>query len=296
MRDSRFYQIISIHRKKSIFSVLFLVILTVGILVSDIIFNPPTVPVRASVPATPTPIPSIKPIAFTEYKKPNLPKKDVYNIYLVGDSMTHAFGPRGGVFTEIINKKLPGTFFEVSNYAQANQSILVFLDTMQKPFQADLDLVLPPVMEGDPDLIIIESFGYNPLSQFGRVEGLRKQEEVLMEVMLRLTQKYPDAHIMFLATIAPDKKTYAENISEITEEERWVLAEERIEYITNHMKFAQKYGIPIINAYEKSLDDQSDGDLKYINPDDNIHPSSEGLALIGRTMSDKIFEENIFPE
>lgn len=233
---------------------------------------------------------------FTTYKKSVLANSERYNIYLVGDSMVHALGPRGGIFTELLSKAYPGTFFEVSNYAKANQSILLLPSRLAEPVQADIDLRLNPIIEGQPDLIIIESFGYNPLSQLGTSEGLKKQEELLTEVMTTLTNRFPNTVIMFLATIAPDKKTYGKNVSHASADERWAQAEERIEYITNHIDYAAEHNIPLVNAYQESLDVQGDGDTKYINPDDNIHPSAEGLALMGRIMTKRIAEENIFPK
>lgn len=210
--------------------------------------------------------------------------------------MTHAFGPRGGVFNEILSKAYPDLFFEISNYAEANQSILLLPARLKEQVQADHDLLLKPILEGDPDLIIIESFGYNPLSQFGKEMGLQKQEEVLTEIMTTLTNRFPNAAIMFLVTIAPDKKTYGLKVTNSNADGRWTQAEERIEYITNHIDYANEHGIPVINAYKESLDVSGDGDVKYINPDDNIHPSAAGLALMGRIMTARIEEENIFPK
>ncbi len=243
-------------------------------------------------PATPS-IPEI--IPFTSYEKPDLAPAEVYNIYLIGDSMTHAFGPRGGVFNEIISREYPNSFFEISNYAMANQNILLLPERLKQSVQADHDLLLVPILEGDPDLIIIESFGYNPLSQFGIEEGLKRQEELLTEVMTTLTNRFPNASVMFFAAIAPDKTTYGQAVTESSAEARWAQAEERIEYITNHIDYANEHNIPVINAYAESLDLDGDGDTLYINPDDNIHPSAEGLALMGRIMTRRIQEENIFP-
>ena len=244
------------------------------------------------------PVPTVKPTdtPFTTYKNPVFTKSERYDIYLIGDSMTNAFGPRGGIFNELLSKAYPGIFFEISNYAEANQSILLLPARLNESVQADHDLLLAPVLEGDPDMIIIESFGYNPLSQFGIADGLKKQEEVLTQVMTTLTNRFPDTIIMFLTAIAPDKKTYGQKINPASADERWVQAEERIEYITNHIAYALDHNIPLMNAYKESLDTRGDGDTKYINPDDNIHPSSEGLELMGKVMTEKIIEENIFPK
>src|SRR5256885_2372330 len=61
-----------------------------------------------------------------QYKRPILPKSQRYDIYLVGDSMTRALGPRGGIFTELIRKEYPGIFIEVSNYAKS-ENLIEFL-------------------------------------------------------------------------------------------------------------------------------------------------------------------------
>lgn len=277
-------------------AVVIVVLIIVGAVFSVFSSQPKSPTAQISQAQTPTP--SVKPtdIPFTTYKKPILAKKDKYNVYLIGDSMTHAFGPRGGVFTEILSKAYPGIFFEVSNYAEANQSILLLPERLQQSVQADKDLLLKPILEGEPDVIIIESFGYNPLSQFGKEEGLKKQEEVLTQVMTTLTNRFPNAVIMFLTAIGPDKKTYALKVTNTTPDGRWAQAEERIEYITNHRDYAKEHTIPLIDAYQESLDATGDGDTKYINPDDNIHPSAEGLALMGRAMTKKIEEENLFPK
>ncbi|MBP9719350.1 MAG: SGNH/GDSL hydrolase family protein [Candidatus Levybacteria bacterium] len=242
--------------------------------------------------------PSIQPTdtPFTIYKRPLLAKSDRYDIYLIGDSMTHAFGPRGGKFNEMLSSAYPGEFFEISNYAQANQNILLLPQRLHESVQADHDLLLQPILDGEPEVIIIESFGYNPLSQLGRTEGLKKQEEVLTDVMTTLTNRFPNTVITFLLTIAPDKKTYGQKVTDSDADGRWTEAEERIEYITNHRDYALEHNIPLINAYQESLDVTGDGDTKYINPDDNIHPSEEGLSLMGRIMTKRIQEEKIFPQ
>ncbi len=248
--------------------------------------------------STPTLTPTDTPfIPFTTYKKPTLTKSERYDIYLIGDSMTHAFGPRGGIFSDLLTEQFPGTFFEVSNYAEANQSILLLPNRLKEEVQADHDLRLKPILSGNPDpnLIIIESFGYNPLSQLGREEGLKKQEEILTEVMTTLANRYPGAIIMFLATIAPDKKTYGMSVTGSDANGRWAQAEERIEFITNHIEYAREHNIPVIDTFSASLDQEGDGDTIYINPDDDIHPSAEGLAHMARIMVKRITEEKIFP-
>ncbi len=248
--------------------------------------------VHTSITPTITPLPIDT--SYSSYNKPILAKSDKYNIFLIGDSMTHAFGPRGGIFTELLRKDYPDTNFEVYNYGQAGFNLLQLPKMLdEEEIQTDDGHRLRPVLSGEPtpDLIIIESFGYNPLSDLGEEEGLKKQDEVLLYVMKKITDRYPDTVIMFSATIAPDKKTYSMSATGADEEGRRAQAEERIMYIKNHMDFAREYNIPVIDTYTPSLDSEGDGDTKYINPDDDIHPSEEGLAHMARIMVRRIQEE-----
>jgi hypothetical protein len=242
---------------------------------------------------SPTPTPT--PYVFARYAKPVLAESDHYIIYLIGDSMTHALGPRGGVFNELLSDAYTGIFFEMFNYSEGNQNIESLPVRMHEPVQAAADLSLAPILDGQPDtpdLIIIESFGYNPLSQFGIDEGLNRQSVVLANVMTTLTEVFPDTAIMFMATIAPDRATYAKNLDGVARPEQ---AEERILYIQNHLAYAKEHDIPIIDVFTKTLDGEGDGDVRYISADDNIHPSPDGLLLMGKVMTDTIVADNIFP-
>jgi len=144
---------------------------------------------------TPTPTP----VVFTLYTKPTLEKSNEFHMYLIGDSMTHALGPRGGIFNEEVSNAHKGMFLQIFNYSEANQSIQTLPQRLQEPVQADHDLLLPPVLEGEPDLIIIESFGYNPLSDYGVEEGLKRQNEFpTLETTLRMHRSTTSPLSMFL--------------------------------------------------------------------------------------------------
>lgn len=254
--------------------------------------NQPAIAATAPIIPTSTPTPDK---SFSTYTKPALPKRDMYNIYLIGDSMTHALGPRGGRFTEVLSDAYPDTFFEVSNYAVAGQNIESLDAYLHKTVSPAPDMSLNPIYDGDPQVIILESFGYNPLSHLGLEGGLARQAEVLTQLMEKLTQRFPNSVILFLSTIAPDRDTYGRKVLKSSIEGSREQADERISYIKNHSQFATDHNIPLINVYQDSLDTTGDGDTKYINPDDNIHPSAEGLELMSQTMTRRIQEETIFP-
>jgi lysophospholipase L1-like esterase len=234
-----------------------------------------------------------------DYTVPTIPKKDVYIIFMVGDSMTESLGPYGSKITETLNKlygSTPGNQrIVIDNYAKGATNLLGLQDAMKKKTPVG-DKTLDPLIERKFDLILIESFGYNPLSQLGLEDGLKKQTQLLDEVMKLLTTTHPDSAIIFVATIAPHKATYAEGTAPgKTVAQRTAEAEERMEYIKNHIAYAKEHNIPVIDIYTKSLKPNGDGDLAYINPTDDIHPSFKGIDFISQEIANFIFGSQILP-
>lgn len=241
----------------------------------------------------PTPTPFI----FTTYALPKIDRKDVYTIFMVGDSMTLALGPHGGSFNRFINDlyKNDHKGFLIDNYARGSTNILSVNEELTQK-TTYWDSTFEPLLSRDFDLILVESFGYNPLSQFGIDGGIKKQTQALDELMKTLITTHPHSVIVFVATIAPSKENYAIKILlNIPVADRIKQAEERMAYINNHISYAKSHNIPIINIYEKSLNDQGDGNLKYINPDDYIHPSFEGVDFIGHEIANFIYTNQILP-
>ncbi|OGM10019.1 hypothetical protein A2159_01660 [Candidatus Woesebacteria bacterium RBG_13_34_9] len=99
-----------------------------------------------------------------------------------------------------------------------------------------------------------------------------------------------------MVTISPNKTFFAKGVYNLSGKERLQWAQERISYIEAVIRYAQEKEIPLINVYEKSLTPTGDGNLKYINPDDYIHPSAEGVDLISKTIAEFIFSNNFFPQ
>jgi lysophospholipase L1-like esterase len=214
--------------------------------------------------------------------------------------MTYALGIHGGKLSEQLNtlyKSTPGhQHIVIDNYAIGSKNIL-YLKTELTTSKTDSGETLNPVTSTHPDLILIESFGYNPLSQLGISNGLKKQTETLSDTMNFITAKLPHTAVMFVATIAPNKETYAENEqpgSSITDREQQ--AQERTQYIQNHIAYANAHNIPLIDIYDKSLTSDGDGNPIYIEPSDHIHPSFEGIDFISNEIANNIYASQILPK
>lgn len=253
--------------------------------------NQPSITKNFLTPA-PTPTPTPEP-PFTTYNPPKIADAHIYTVLLVGDSMTHALGPYGGRLTEWLHAKFKGKGFFVINYAYGTNvlSLPNFLNKETKTW----DLTFPPILSRDYNVLIIESFGYNPLSDHPTEEGLKLQSAMLDQTMKTLIRAKPNSLVVFMATIAPNLTHYGQNTISLTQEGRTREVNERVAYIKNHIAYAQSHNIPLINVYEKSLTPAGDGNLQYINSDDYIHPSSDGIELISSIITNYLYDQNLLP-
>ncbi len=256
--------------------------------------------VKKAPDSTPTTIPSPTPFVFKTYTAPVIKQKPVYVIAMIGDSMTAALGPHGGGLSDHMNSLYKKNAEDpqriiIDNYARSS-NILAINDQLTQKLTID-PYTFGPLLDQNFDLVLIESFGYNPLSEFGLQEGLKRQNQALDELMTTLIRSHPQTAIVFVATIGPNKENYAKMTQpDYTAEERAKGAEERISYIKNHIQYAKDHKIPLINIYEKSLTGNGDGDMAYINPTDDIHPSFAGVDFIGDAIANFIHDNKILPK
>lgn len=211
-----------------------------------------------------------------------------YTLVFAGDSMTEYLG-NFDEMQKYLQNYYPGKKFLLLNYGYGSTSILSLQGRLEKDSTYSGRL-FQAINEIPFDLILIESFGHNPLSEYSLQDGLKKQTESLDRVMESIVQKHPKSSVVFIATIAPNKYTYAYRAVELSSEvrEKWVA--EREAYIKNHIKYAKDHSIPIINVYEKSLKDGT-GNGDYISDKDYIHPSPTGIYFISETIADFLGKE-----
>lgn len=229
------------------------------------------------------------------YNPPKIPSKYAYLTLLVGDSIVGSLGPNAQLLRQHLIELYPDHEFVNYNYGFGATSI----ETLPERLTRDTvykDQNYRAVLSHGFDLIIIESFGYNPLSQENEAEGLAKHIDILDESIKLIIKERPETVVAIMTPIAPNRNYFAKGVYDLSTEERTKWANERITYIRSVIKYANENRIPLINVYEKSLTSEGDGNLKYINPDDYIHPSAEGVDLISKTIAEFIFNNKIFSE
>lgn len=211
---------------------------------------------------------------------------------MVGDSMTETLG-NSDELKKFLAGYYPNKSFEVLNYGFGATNILSVMDRITK--ETEHGRKFRPIEDIYYGLILLESFGENPLSQYKLEEGLNRQTEELDKIVATLKSTNPKGKIVFVATISPNKVIFAKTSVDLSEKKRAEWVEERIAYMKNHIKYAKNHNIPVINIFEKSLMDNGDGNPDYINNTDYIHPSPTGIVFISKEIAGFIYNNNIFP-
>lgn len=213
-----------------------------------------------------------------------------FTIVMVGDSMTETLG-NSDELKKFLSGHYPGKTFEVLNYGFGATNILSVMDRITK--ETEHGRRFRPIEEIDYDLILLESFGQNPLSEYGLEQGLKRQTEEFEKIVNKLKETNPQGQIVFVATISPNSKTFAQGQVDLTDEKRAEWVKERITYIKNHIQFAKDNDIPLINIFEASLLENGDGNPDYINTTDFIHPSPKGIIFISLQIADYIHQKKL---
>lgn len=229
------------------------------------------------------------------YHPPTINNKRAYITVLLGDSITEALGPNADGLRKKLISLYPNHEFVNYNYGYGSTNML----SAEKRINEETThkgTSMPSIISQGFDLIIIESFAYNPLSEYPIEEGLKIYEEALDKNVKQIIKEKPQSVVALMTPIAPNKETYAKYTYNLSPEVRQKWVEEREKYIKKLIEYANKNNIPLINVYEKSLDENGDGNLKYIDPHDFIHPSAEGVMLINSVIAEFIYQNQIFPE
>jgi lysophospholipase L1-like esterase len=209
----------------------------------------------------------------------------------MGDSMTESLGENSDFLRLDLAKYYPKKVFGLFNYGFGSTNILSLEDRLNNDtvYQGKN---FPAILNRSFDIIFIESCGNNPLSEFPLALGLQKQTAALDKMVAELTDTHPNSLIVFIATIAPSP-LYGKGKIDLSPQVRIQWANERRAYIENHISYAKRHNIPLINVYEKTLDKNGNTIIKYINTGNYIHPSVVGVSFISQMIADYLYKNNI---
>lgn len=216
-----------------------------------------------------------------------------YTIVLLGDSMTEILG-NSDELRGYLNQYFPDKTFEILNYGYGSTNILSAKERLVSgTYHGIRDY--GPISNIDFDYLILESFGHNPLSEYGP-DGIRVQNQALDDLVQYVATTSGKDKLVFMSTIGTNKETYAKTRKDLTEEARIGWARERDQYLENHIKYAKDHGIPVIDVFHASEDSNGSAKQYLIRDDDFIHPSPKGVLFISKKIADFLAKNNLITE
>ncbi len=235
---------------------------------------------------TPTVTPTPQPTPVTT-SAPRATIKKHMTIAVLGDSMVDTLGPGVPALQDRLKRLYPGTTFTILNYGVGATNIEYGIERIANSYTY-LGNPVPSLASQSPDVVVVESFGYNP---FSYDEGAIDHHWMsLAKVVDTLRAQIPGVKIVIAATIAPNATVFGDgapglSFDPIAKQEKVTVIKK---YLENAIKFAQSQKLPLADAYHASLSGDGNGKLTYINGGDHIHYSDAGRALMAQKIATAI--------
>lgn len=222
-----------------------------------------------------------------EVSEIRLTKKSHYTIAFLGDSMVDTLGSDLGLIRDEFATVYPKTTFTLLNYGVGGENIISGLERLTHETRY-LGKFRPALVSLAPDVIVVESFAYNPFPF--DVGALEQHWLSLAYIIDAIKANLPQTNIVLVATIAPNSKRFGDGAPGLAfgPQDKIERTNTIKQYLDNTIRFAQSEHIPLADAYHRSLDNVGEGKLLYINPGDHIHYSDAGRQLVARTVVDTI--------
>ncbi len=234
-----------------------------------------------------TPMPTPTPTPITSHAA-----KSHYTIALLGDSMIDTLGPDAPQLKDKLHELFPATTFTILNFGVGGTNIDYGLQRLTNAYTY-LGKNVPSVISTNPDVVVVESFGYNPYPyDAGALDRHWLQLAVIVQT---LKTDLPGVKIIIAATIAPNSQVFGDGAAGLS-----FSATDKIQrttvikgYLDSTVKFAYSQHLPLADVYHASLDGNGDGIRAYINPGDHIHYSDAGRSLFAQILAGTIVDNHI---
>lgn len=182
--------------------------------------------------------------------------------------MMDTLGPDVPYLSSALKKTYPNTTFVIKNFGVGGTSIDNGIER------------IPLLSSVHPDVVVLESFGYNPTGE--NPGAIDRHWLELARAVDTIKANLPYTKILIAATIAPNADSFGDgapglSFSSGDKQERTATIKK---YLENAIKFANSEHFPLANAYSASLDGSGNGKLLYINNGDHIHYSDAGRQLM----------------
>ncbi len=242
----------------------------------------------------PTPQPETdQPLVDTPTPTPPPPvtKKQSYTIALLGDSMIDTLGPGIPALQADLQHIYASTNFTLLNYGAGGTNIEYGIDRITGGYTYLGDSI-PALAAAHPDIVVIESFAYNP---FPATNGVDRHWMAMARAVDTIRANIPGAKIIIAATIAPNSTVFGDGAAGLAFNTQDKIERTTVikEYLDSTVKFAASQHLPLADAYHASLNKNGDGMLTYINGGDHIHYSEAGRVLFAQKISGAIVNNHL---
>ena len=199
----------------------------------------------------------------------------------------------GSGFPELrheLTKLSPSLDIELKNHGVGTTNVVLGLQRVTQPYDyAARGRKLPAVIDEHADLVVLESFAYNHLTD--SVDDLKRYLDCHRQI-IKILQTKTSTKILLYATIAPNRNRYASGVINLNwpEERRAQEYELIMKYFKTFLKFANKSSLPFLDVFSKSLTPEGTGNLAYESNVDYVHLSFEGRVFISQYLAPKIIE------
>lgn len=219
-------------------------------------------------------------------------KKSAYTIAFLGDSMIDTLGSDLRLVHDELLRIYPEATFTLLNYGVGGENIVSGLERVTRD-TVYLGVPRPALISTHPDIVVIESFAYNPFSF--DVGALEQHWLSLSYIIDALRVNLPETKIILAATIAPNSKVFGDGAPGLAFSPQDKLERTNVikRYLENTIRFAQSEHLPLADAFHSSVDSDGEGKLAFINPGDHIHYSDLGRQLFARTVVDAIIANTL---
>ncbi len=232
-----------------------------------------------------TPLSAVVPPGGTKAETPRPTRKNAFTIAVLGDSMVDTLGPGVPHLKNRLSALYPNTLFTILNYGVGGTNIDYGLERLTHDYDY-LGHHVPSLVSQRPDIVVVESFGYNPYTF---------DEGALTTHWLRLTtvvdtikDKLPESKIVIAATIAPNEGVFGDGALNWDSDAKSKKVRIIKNYLENAVGFAKGEHLPLADVYHATLDNTENGKLAYINPVDHIHYSDAGRSLFAQKVAEAI--------
>ncbi len=220
------------------------------------------------------------------------PRKKSFTIALLGDSMIDTLGPDIPDLQSQLASRFPTTNFTLLNYGVGGTNIDYGRERITNSYEY-LGRQVASLVSRHPDIVVVESFGYNPFPDENR--GVDRHWLAMAGVVDSLKKNLPGADIIIAATIAPNAKVFGDGAAGIafSREDKWQRVDVIKKYLESTVAFAKSQHLPLADAFHPSLGPDGNGNLAYINAGDHIHTSPAGRQFFAGKVAEAIITNHL---